>query len=114
MADYRAPRYDSNEPTVPRKLTLPVSANEEINKVLAQQNVSLSKLVMDMVLSPNRAMSSAESRALAAELMATRDAMNALLWAVMKHGAPADQEFVDKAETLNDRLFNLTEDMVRR
>lgn len=110
MVDFRAPARDADEPLFPRKLSLTKAENEAINRVLAQQNIGLSKLVVDVVLSPKRRMSSADAQRLASELMQVRTAMNALLLTVRKEGAPADEEFVERIEDLNIRLYNLTED----
>lgn len=110
MTDFRAPARESDEPLFPRKLSLKAWEIEAIDRILADQNIGLSQLVVDVVLSPKRRMSSADARRLASELMQVRTAMNALLLTVRKEGAPADEEFVERIEDLNRTLYNLTED----
>lgn len=114
MTVFRAPARESDEPLYPRKLSLTIAENEAIDRVVADQGIGLSQLVVDTILSPARPMSSADCRRLAAELMMARTEMSRALLTVREKGAPADEEFVERIEDLTIRFYNLTEDLAVR
>lgn len=107
-------RRREREPMVPRKVSFTYSEDEAIQRIVAEQGTSLSRLTRDLILHPYRRMSSADARALASALMQTRETMSAMVRLVRESGEPVDQEFIDKAEDLNDRLYRLTEEQARR
>lgn len=106
-------RRRTNVPLVRRAIRLTEDELEQIDRIVADQDTSLSQLVADTLLADNPPMSSAQAKALAAELMAVRNELSEAVLEVRKAGEPAGSDFMTKAETLTDRLWNMTEDQVR-
>lgn len=108
----RTRRYEKEE-FVRRAIRLTVSENERVERIRADQGISLSQLVADTLLAEDAPMTSAQYKALAAELMAVKRSLNELVDVVKKGGQPVDGVFIGQALELNTRLYNLTEDQVR-
>jgi hypothetical protein len=108
----RTRRYEK-EPLERRVIRLTRSENERIERIRADQGISLSQLVADTLLAEDAPMTSAQYKQHAAELMSIKHALNRLVDVVREGGQPVDGVFIGQALELNQRLYNLTEDQVR-